>query len=140
MPGLRRSHKVLIVDDAQNVADTLALIFSKEGYETRVSYSAEQAIEIIAGWVPDLAIVDVVLPQMNGLDLAVALNENYPGCRVLLFSGEEATAELVARAARNGNAFEVVAKPVHPAYILETAANLLASSSSYSNGCAGNSA
>jgi DNA-binding NtrC family response regulator len=125
MPGLRRSHKVLIIDDAENVADTLALIFSKEGYDVRVAYSAEQAIEIIAGWVPDLAIVDVVLPQMNGLELTLVLKDNHPTCRVLLFSGEEATGELVARAARDGNVFEVLAKPVHPAYILEAAANLL---------------
>lgn len=130
MPGLRRSHRVLIIDDAQNVADTLALIFSKEGYEARVAYSAEQAIEIIAEWVPDLAIVDVVLPRMNGLELVLVLKDNHPNCRVLLFSGEEATAELVARAARDGNIFEVLAKPVHPAYILQAAANLLDSDSS----------
>ncbi len=137
MPGLRRSHKVLIVDDAQNVADTLALIFSKEGYEARVAYSAEKAIEIIALWIPDLAIVDVVLPQMNGLELALVLKDNYPNCRLMLFSGEEATAELIAHEARNGNVFEVLAKPVHPAYILEAAANLLGFDSS---GYAGNSA
>lgn len=122
-PGQR--HRVLIIDDAQNVADTLALIFSKEGYETRVAYSAEQAIEIIAGWVPDLAIVDVILPQMNGLDLALVLKANHPASRALLFSGEEITSELVARAARDGNYFEVIAKPVHPAYMLEAATNLL---------------
>jgi DNA-binding NtrC family response regulator len=140
VPGLRRSHRVLIIDDAQNVADTLALIFSKEGYESRVAYSAEQAIEIIAEWVPDLSIVDVVLPQMNGLELALVLKDNYPHCPVLLFSGEEATGELVARAALDGNVFEVLAKPVHPAYMLEAAANLLTSNSNYSNGYAGNSA
>ena len=140
MPGMRRSHRVLIIDDAENVADTLALIFSKEGYESRVAYSAEQAIEIIAEWEPDLAIVDVVLPQMNGLELAIVLKENHPNCRLLLFSGEEATAELVARAAKSGNFFEVLAKPVHPAYILEAAANLLGPDSNYSNGYAGTSA
>jgi len=140
MSGLRRSHKVLIIDDAQNVADTLALIFSKEGYETRVAYSAEQAIETIAEWVPDLAIVDVVLPQMNGLELALVLKDNHPNCRLLLFSGEEATAELVARAAKDGNIFEVLAKPVHPAYILEAAATLLGPNASHPNGYAENSA
>jgi DNA-binding NtrC family response regulator len=142
MPGLHRGYKVLITDDAQNVADTLALIFVREGYETRVAYSAEQAIEIIAEWVPDLAIVDVVLPRMNGIDLALVLKDNYPHCRLLLFSGEEATAELVARAAKDGNFFEVLAKPVHPAYFLEAAASLLSSeaNSKLPNGYAGNSA
>ena len=137
MSGLRQSHKVLIIDDAQNVADTLALIFSKDGYDPRVAYSAEDAIEIIATWVPDLAIIDVVLPRMNGLEFALVLKENHPDCRLLLFSGEEATAELVARAAKSGNFFEVLAKPVHPAYILEQAANLL---SFNQTGYSGNSA
>ncbi|MBV8629927.1 MAG: response regulator [Silvibacterium sp.] len=135
MPGLHWPYKVLIIDDARNVADTLALIFSREGYETRVAYSAEQAIEIIAEWVPNLAIVDVVLPQMNGIDLALVLKANHPDCRLILFSGEEATAELVALAAREGNIFEVLAKPIHPAYMLEAAASLLGPDS---KGYAGN--
>ncbi|HZD49453.1 MAG TPA: response regulator [Silvibacterium sp.] len=137
MPGLGQNHRVLIIDDAPNVSDTLALIFSKNGYDARVAYSAEQAIEIIAEWEPDLAIVDVVLPQMNGIDLALVLKANHPACRVLLFSGEEITADLVTRAANEGNVFEVLAKPVHPAFILETAANLLASNP---KGYIGNSA
>jgi len=136
MPGLRRSHKVLIIDDAQNVADTLALIFTKDGYETRVAYSAEEAIDIIAGWIPDLAVVDVVLPQMNGLELTLVLKDNHPNCRVLLFSGESVTTELIAHAAQDGNFFEVLAKPVHPMRMLEAAANLLAPNS----GCRENSA
>jgi DNA-binding response OmpR family regulator len=45
MSGLREKHKVLVIDDEVNVSDTLALIFTKEGYEARVAYSAEEAIE-----------------------------------------------------------------------------------------------
>ena len=66
-------YRVLIVDDERTIADTLVLIFSANGYETRASYSAEQALEIIADWLPDLAILDVVLPKMNGVDLAILL-------------------------------------------------------------------
>ena len=40
-----RGHKVLIVDDKRTIADTLDLIFSASGYETRAAYSAEQALE-----------------------------------------------------------------------------------------------
>jgi CheY-like chemotaxis protein len=126
MSGLREKHKVLIIDDEANVSDTLALIFAKEGYETQVAYSAEGAIDIIAKWAPDLAIVDVMLPGMNGIDFAVVLKANYPECRLLLFSGDQATAGLLTRSADRGNIFDIVAKPVHPAYMLEAAAGLLA--------------
>ena len=71
-----RDHKVLIVDDEHTIADTLDAIFSASGYETRTSYSAEQALEIVVEWQPDLAILDVVLPKMNGIDLAIFLKRS----------------------------------------------------------------
>jgi CheY-like chemotaxis protein len=78
------SSKVLIVDDDRTIADTLALIFSSGGYETQTAYTAEQAIEIVAEWLPDLAIIDVVLPQTNGIDLAILLTAQCPACRLML--------------------------------------------------------
>jgi DNA-binding NtrC family response regulator len=125
MSGLREKHKVLVIDDEVNVSDTLALIFTKEGYQARVAYSAEEAFEVISQWQPDLAIVDVMLPGMNGIDFALVLKANYPDCRLLLFSGEQGTADLLTQAAIDGNIFEILAKPVPPTYMLETAAGLL---------------
>lgn len=124
MPGTA-SYKVLIIDDEKPVSDTLALIFSTRGYETRVAYSAEKAVEIIAEWKPDLAIIDVVLPQMNGIDLAIVLRANYPSCRLLLFSGEPSTTEIAEQAAKKGHVFEILAKPLHPVFLLDTVASLL---------------
>lgn len=118
--------KVLIVDDEQTIADTMAQIFSTKGYELRTAYSAEAAIEITAEWLPDLAIIDVVLPHMNGIMLAVLLTSRYPACRILLFSGQAITAELLADAETKGQKFDIVAKPVHPRVMLEAASNLLA--------------
>jgi len=120
-----RGHKVLIVDDKRTIADTLDLIFSASGYETRAAYSAEQALEIAAEWMPDLAIVDVVLPLMNGIDLAILLTAQYPACRLVLLSGQSLTADLLAEAETKGYKFEILAKPVHPTEILERALNLL---------------
>ncbi len=118
-------HKVLIVDDERTITDTLALIFSTEGYETRTAYTAEQAIEIIAEWLPDVAIVDVVLPEMNGIDFAILLRAQCPACLLLLFSGQWITLDLLAEAARKGYRFDIVAKPTHPTVMLETVLNLL---------------
>jgi DNA-binding NtrC family response regulator len=119
--------KVLIVDDEIAIADSLAMIFKAQEFKVRVAYSAEEAITTIAEWQPDLAILDVVLPQMNGIDLAIATKSNYPSCRVMLFSGHSNTSLLLEEAAKKGYQFEVLAKPVHPELILETAAQLLAS-------------
>lgn len=125
MPDAAGHYNVLIIDDEPAISNTLALIFSKRGYQTRVAYSAEQAIEVIAEWPPDLAIIDVVLPQMNGIDLAIVLKSNYPSCRLLLFSGQPATTEIAEQAAKKGHIFEILAKPMHPNFLLDAVASLL---------------
>jgi len=119
MPSAVSAYKLLIVDDEPMVSDSLALLFSTRGYETRVAYSAERAIEIIAEWQPDLAIIDVILPQMNGIDLAIALKANYPLCRSVLFSGQPFTSEILEEMTKKGHTFEVLAKPMDPAFLLE---------------------
>lgn len=126
MTGIGNGRGILIVDDEQNIADTLALIFSKNGYEVRVAYSAEDAIVLIAEWQPELAILDVMLPRMNGIDLAIVLRQNYPCCRTLLFSGHHSTQDLLEEASKKGHVFDILAKPVHPAYMLDTVSDLLA--------------
>ena len=125
MPVLAGGSRVLIVDDEVSIADSLAMIFASRRYEVRVAYSAEEAIDVIALWQPDLAILDVILPRMNGIDLAVAIRANYPSCRIILFSGNANTSQLLEEAAKKGYSFDVLAKPVHPDLMLEAAANLL---------------
>lgn len=122
MPGGRR---ILIVDDEASVAETLEIIFRGCGYEARTALSAEQAIETIAEWQPDLAIVDVMLPQMNGIEFGTVLKANYPNCHILLVSGHPGTTELLELARQQGHNFEILAKPLHPALILEIVAHLL---------------
>jgi DNA-binding NtrC family response regulator len=125
MPGHAGSRKILIIDDEISVADTLGLIFSTNRYEVRVAYSAEEAIETLAVWRPDLAIVDVMLPLMNGIDFAIVLKANYPQARILLFSGQPDAKALLEQAWTKGHRFEILAKPLHPALMLDTVSNLL---------------
>jgi CheY-like chemotaxis protein len=117
-------HKILIVDDERLVAATLAIIFANAGYDARGASSAEEAVELIADWYPELAILDVVLPKMNGIDLAILLKAKYPNCRIVLSSGHPAAGDLLAAATASGHAFEIVAKPVHPEELLILAAQL----------------
>lgn len=119
--------RILIVDDEHLIADTLGLIFSTKGYQVRVAYSAEEAIETIAEWLPDLMIIDVMLPGMNGVDLAILLRTQFPSCRMLLVSGMAATAELLSGASSRGHRFEILAKPVPPNDLLDAALRILGS-------------
>jgi DNA-binding response OmpR family regulator len=55
--------RILVIDDERVIADTLATIFSRSGYESRATYSAESAILVLEKWLPHLAVIDVVLPR-----------------------------------------------------------------------------
>jgi DNA-binding NtrC family response regulator len=118
--------KILIVDDEQEVTESLSAILTKHDYEVRVANNAEAAVEIVAEWQPDLAIVDVVLPQMNGIDLAMVVRDSHPFCRVVLFSGQQTSQALLEEAAKKGNLFEILAKPVHPMFMLDYVSSRLA--------------
>lgn len=125
MAGLPGSRRILVVDDEETIADTLALIFRSNGYDAKTAYSAEQALEFLETWQPDLAIIDVVLPGMNGIEFAIFLKASYPEIHFLLFSGQPGTGGLLEEAKKKGHLFEILAKPLHPSFMLATVANML---------------
>lgn len=111
--------RVLIADDENVIADSLAMIFRASGFEAKAVYSGEVAVEVASAFHPDVVICDVVMRGMTGIDLAVHLRENYPGCRVLLFSGQAATSDLIQAADTKGYHFDILTKPVHPRVLLD---------------------
>jgi CheY-like chemotaxis protein len=120
----RREKRVLVVDDERIVAGTTAAIFANACFSSRAVYSAEEALELIPQWVPHLAVIDVKLPGMSGIDLAIRLRAEYPACKLSLFSGYVDTADLLDSAEHAGHSFDVLAKPVQPTELLELAADL----------------
>jgi CheY-like chemotaxis protein len=127
MAGVPGNRRILVVDDEEAIADTLALIFRSNGYESRMAYSAEQALELLESWQPDLAIIDVVLPGMNGIEFAIFLKASYPDIHFLLFSGQPGAGGMLEEAKKKGHLFEILAKPLHPTFMLATVANMLSS-------------
>jgi CheY-like chemotaxis protein len=65
-----------------------------------------------------LIISDVIMPDMNGIEAAIRIRKALPGCKILLFSGQAATADLLEKARAQGHEFEILAKPVHPQDLL----------------------
>jgi CheY-like chemotaxis protein len=109
---------VLVVDDESAIADTLAEILIRTGYTAMPAYDAEEALETALLVPPELLITDVMLPGMSGVELAIRIRRIFPDCRILLFSGQAATADLLAAANRTGHKFELLSKPVHPSDLL----------------------
>ena len=68
---------------------------------------------------PDAVVTDVIMPGMDGIEVAKALLKMLPNCRIILFSGQAASTPLLARARSEGYLFEVLAKPINPEILLE---------------------
>jgi len=116
--GGKRKPRVLVVDDERVIADTLAIILNQNGFAATAVYSGTGAIEKARSERPDLIISDVIMDDMNGIDAAINIRQFLPSCKILLFSGQAATADLLEKARAKGHKFEILAKPVHPQELL----------------------
>jgi DNA-binding NtrC family response regulator len=119
---------VFVVDDEVVIASTLAAILTLHGYSARAFTSAIQALRDALLNAPDLLITDVSMPGISGIDLAIQMKAQYPDCKVLLFSGQAATKDLLEDARNHGHDFQLLGKPVHPSLMLSRVVALEAAS------------
>jgi CheY-like chemotaxis protein len=103
---------ILVVDDEPAIRMTAAAILELQGYKTVTAENGEVALQRAMELRPDLVLSDVVMPRMNGVQLAIALSKALPSTRVLLFSGNIATVDILDNARTEGYEFRILAKPV----------------------------
>jgi len=111
--------RVIVVDDEKVLATSLALILNQAGFETHAMFSGEEAIDSLGRIQPDMLITDVILPGMTGIETAIITRSRLPECKILLFSGQAITADLLQMAREQGHDFEFVSKPIHPSDLLD---------------------
>ena len=116
--------RVLVADDERVIANTLAMILNQSGFEARAVYTGEQALELAPSYKPDMLISDVIMADLTGIDAAIKIRAILPGIKILLFSGQAATADLLEKARAQGYDFEILAKPVHPQDLLNKLRNV----------------
>jgi CheY-like chemotaxis protein len=113
-----RKMKILVADDERIIADTLVIILNQAGFDARAVYSGESAVELAQSFQPDMLISDVVMQGITGIEAAIQVRSKLPLCKILLFSGQAATTDLLEEARRRNYEFEILSKPVHPADLL----------------------
>jgi DNA-binding response OmpR family regulator len=118
MSEISNKPKVLVADDERVIADTLAMILNQSGFQAKVAYTGEKALEMASEFRPEMLISDVIMGGLNGIDAAIQIREILPSIKILLFSGQAATADLLEKARDRGYEFEILAKPVHPQDLL----------------------
>lgn len=111
--------RILIVDDHKLIADTLREIMQNSGFEARAAYDGHSALEIASRFRPDWLLSDVLMPRMNGVELAISIRNKYPKTAILLFSGQAGISDILQDGQRQGYEFELIAKPVHPLKLIE---------------------
>ncbi len=114
MTDNKEKRRVIVADDEHVIADTLAYILNQAGFEATAVYTGLEAVNLAHKIKPDLLVTDVIMPDMNGVEAAINIRGFLPSCKVLLFSGQAATAGLLDEARKRGYEFEILSKPVHP--------------------------
>jgi CheY-like chemotaxis protein len=100
--------RIFVVDDEKIIAETLALILGKSGYSARFFLNPLEALQVSLSEPPDLLISDVKMPQLAGVDLAIRIRAQCPRCKILLFSGQVGTADLLEVARKQGHDFHLL--------------------------------
>jgi CheY-like chemotaxis protein len=81
------TRRVLIVDDNQDAADSLAVVLRFEGHETSVAYSAQAAIEAVSSSQPEFVLLDIGLPNMDGYEVARRIRSSGAPARIIALTG-----------------------------------------------------
>jgi DNA-binding response OmpR family regulator len=110
--------RVVVADDEEVIANTLAMILNQAGFQARAVYSGESVLDILPDFRPDMLISDVIMQGITGIDTAIKVRSRLPSCKILLFSGQACTADLLEKARTEGHEFEILSKPVHPSELL----------------------
>ncbi|MFZ2197799.1 MAG: sigma-54 dependent transcriptional regulator [Thermodesulfovibrionales bacterium] len=101
---------VMIVDDEEGIRETLSGILEDEGYESITASSGEEAVKKAKEITPDVVLLDVWLPGMDGLATLQELKGAHPSVPVIIISGH-ANIEIAVKATRMG-AYDLLEKPL----------------------------
>jgi CheY-like chemotaxis protein len=111
--------KVLVVDDEKLIVDTLVEILSRAGFDVAAAYDGWGAVEAASHFRPDYLLSDVLMPRMNGVELAIAIRKMHPATKILLFSGQAGISDILLSGRQQGLKFELIPKPIHPLKLVQ---------------------
>lgn len=108
--------KILVIDDEPSVGDALSIVLGDLGYAVEVVFNGRDGIELASRERFSVAITDLRLPDMSGLDVLRHIKSCDPDCPIIIITAHS-TPEIIAESKRLG-AFEMLSKPFFPSEIL----------------------
>lgn len=120
---------VLIIDDEWSIREVTTLMLERAGYKALSAASAAEGLEALVANDVSLVIIDVVLPERNGLDLALEVHQRKPKLPIILMSGRISTeADSIQNFTGHFGITCSIAKPFTQAQLIQVVKNSLASS------------
>jgi CheY-like chemotaxis protein/uncharacterized protein YbcI len=91
MPTTGKTHRVLVVDDNRDGADALGLLVEELGNQVHVTYGGTQALEVATAFRPDLMLIDLVMPELDGCGLVMRLRQipAFAHTRIVAITGQK---------------------------------------------------
>lgn len=80
------SRKVLVVDDDADIVRIVSTMLAGQGWEVLTAFDGEEALRVIAGEHPDLVLLDIMMPRMNGIEVLKEARRIAPGTRVVMIT------------------------------------------------------
>ena len=117
------SDTVLIVDDEPSIIQSLQGILTDEGFEVIAADAGLKALDIIKETIPDIVLLDIWMPGIDGIETLERIRELYPGLQVIMISGH-GTIETAVRATKLG-AYDFIEKPLSLEKVLLSINNAL---------------
>lgn len=101
---------ILVVDDEESICQALKGILSDEGYEIITAMSGEECLDIVEEELPDLVLLDIWLPGIDGIETLTKIKAKYPQIQVIMISGH-GTIESAVKSTKLG-AYDFIEKPL----------------------------
>jgi DNA-binding response OmpR family regulator len=126
--AIGRRHRVLVVDDYRDIAESICSMLEMLGQECRMATTGREALEEASGFDPEIAIIDLALPDISGMDVACALRSQAAGQRLYIAALTAGWARPGLRDAIFAAGFDqYVLKPGNLAELLQAASEHLSS-------------
>ena len=119
--------EILIVDDEPNVVVPIQFLMEQQGYIVMAAYRGEDALDLIYQYKPDLVLLDIMLPGIDGWEVCeiIRLNQNYRDIKIVFLTAKGRDEDIVKGLALGADAY--ITKPFSNAVLVATVNKLLES-------------
>jgi PAS domain S-box-containing protein len=120
---MKKMHRILIVDDEEKIRKSLSGLLQDYDYEVATAGSGSECLQIISSQYFDLVILDIVMPEMSGIEVLQKIKEEYKDTEVIIITGYADKEKAIA--AFHLGAYDFIEKPFESREILNTITNCL---------------